>query len=103
MPGATVGRVANRTCRGRFELVTGNIDGGCGEDGDASADSCSKKMKTSYTLAVNNGENHLHGGNVGFDKKMWAYELVSTPDEIGVKFTCESPDGEEGTAMLLND
>ncbi len=68
--GATVGRVANRIAKGRFTL-----------DG-----------KT-YTLAVNNGPNHLHGGLKGFDKKLWQAEPQAG---AAVKFTYTSPDGEEG-------
>ncbi len=68
--GCTVGRVANRIAKGRFTL-----------DG-----------KT-YTLAVNNGPNHLHGGLEGFDKKVWQAEPQSG---AAVKFTYTSPDGEEG-------
>lgn len=49
-----------------------------------------------YTLAANNGQNHLHGGRVGFDKVLWAAEPFSTPTNIGVKLTYTSPDGEEG-------
>jgi len=52
--GCTVGRVANRTAKGRFQL-----------DG--------KK----YKLAVNNGPHHLHGGAKGFDKVVWAAEIVN--------------------------
>jgi aldose 1-epimerase len=68
--GCTVGRVANRIAKGRFTL-----------DG-----------KT-YTLAVNNGPNHLHGGLEGFDKKVWKAEPQSG---AAVRFTYTSPDGEEG-------
>ncbi|MFO8012844.1 MAG: aldose epimerase family protein [Phycisphaerae bacterium] len=71
--GATVGRYANRIAGGTFDL------GG----------------KT-YQLATNDGENHLHGGEKGFDKRLWDAEMVQTPDGAGVKFTRTSPDGEEG-------
>ena len=49
-----------------------------------------------YTLAANNGENHLHGGNEGFDKKVWAVETYKDKNSVGIKFSCLSPDGEEG-------
>jgi aldose 1-epimerase len=49
-----------------------------------------------YTLAQNNGQNHLHGGRVGFDKVLWAAEPFSTPTGVGVKLTYTSVDGEEG-------
>jgi aldose 1-epimerase len=68
--GATVGRVANRIAKGRFTL-----------DG-----------KT-YTLAVNNGPNHLHGGLKGFDKMLWKAEPMAG---AAVRFSYTSPDGEEG-------
>jgi len=70
--GCTVGRVANRTARGRFQL-----------DG--------KK----YKLAVNNGPHHLHGGAKGFDKVVWSAEIVNGR-EAAVAFTYLSRDGEEG-------
>ena len=70
--GCTVGRVANRTARGRFQL-----------DG--------KK----YKLAVNNGPHHLHGGLRGFDKVVWSAEIVKGR-EAAVAFTYLSRHGEEG-------
>jgi aldose 1-epimerase len=71
--GAVVGRVANRIAKGKFTL-----------DG-----------KT-YTLATNNGPNALHGGNKGFDKAVWKAEPVRHGDDVGVKLTHRSPDGDEG-------
>jgi aldose 1-epimerase len=68
--GCIAGRFANRIARGKFTL-----------DG-----------KT-YTLATNNGPNHLHGGKVGFDKRNWQPEPVS---DNAVRFRYTSPDGEEG-------
>lgn len=68
--GATIGRVGNRIAKGRFTL----------------------SGKT-YTLATNNGPNHLHGGNKGFDKVVWKAQPLSG---AAVKFTYRSPDGEEG-------
>lgn len=71
--GATVGRYANRIARGKFTL-----------DGKA------------YTLATNNAPNHLHGGEKGFDKKVWKAAPVRRPDGPAVRFTLTSPDGDEG-------
>ncbi len=68
--GCTVGRVANRIAKARFTL-----------DG-----------KT-YSLAVNNGPNSLHGGLKGFDKAVWKAEPLPG---AAVRFTYTSPDGEEG-------
>lgn len=67
--GAVVGRVGNRICRGKFSLD--------GKD---------------YVLYCNNGVNHLHGGKIGFDKKI--YDVVTDGDSI--LFSASSPDGEEG-------
>ncbi|NLJ40785.1 MAG: galactose mutarotase, partial [Clostridiales bacterium] len=47
-----------------------------------------------YKLFANNGENHLHGGKEGFDKKVWDSEILEDGD--GVRFYYLSPDGEEG-------
>jgi aldose 1-epimerase len=68
--GCTAGRFANRIARGKF-----SIDG------------------TEYSVTVNNGENHLHGGKVGFDKRVWIVEAVGL-DAVRLSYT--SPDGEEG-------
>jgi aldose 1-epimerase len=77
--GATVGRVGNRIAKGTFML----------------------NGKT-YHLATNNGPNHLHGGNKGFDKVVWKAEVVPSKDGQAMKFTYRSPDGEEGYPGTLD-
>ena len=49
-------------------------------------------------MAVNNGPNHLHGGLVGLDKRVWEAEKMELPEGrgVGVRFKYVSPDGEEG-------
>jgi len=71
--GALIGRYGNRIAKGRFTL-----------DGK------------SYQLDTNNGENHLHGGVVGFDKKNWGMEPFTTDHSAGVVLTLVSPDGDQG-------
>lgn len=71
--GALIGRYGNRIGKGEFEL-----------DG--------KK----YTLAKNNGENHLHGGTVGFDKVLWTAKEISEGGAPGLELSYVSKDGEEG-------
>ncbi|HEU4765870.1 MAG TPA: aldose epimerase family protein [Pyrinomonadaceae bacterium] len=77
--GTAVGRYANRIAKGRFTL-----------------------NGTEYKLAVNNGENHLHGGIKGFDKKVWTAAEHNTPAGAAVRMTYLSKDGEEGYPGNLN-
>jgi len=71
--GAVVGRYGNRIAKGQFAIAG----------------------KT-YKLATNNGPNHLHGGNRGFDKVVWDMATKDTPQGSSIVFTRTSPDGEEG-------
>ena len=71
--GALIGRYGNRIAKGKFKL-----------DGKE------------YTLAKNNGENSLHGGLEGFDKKVWAAESRSRPELQSLVLKYTSKDGEEG-------
>lgn len=71
--GATIGRYGNRIAKGRF-----TIDG------------------TTYQIPTNDGANALHGGPVGFDKKIWEATTIDEDDRVGVSFHYLSPDGEMG-------
>src|SRR5690606_18396359 len=51
---------------------------------------------TEYTLAANNGPNSLHGGEEGFDNKVWEAEVIEGDGKVGVSLHYLSPDGEEG-------
>lgn len=71
--GATVGRYGNRIAKGKFTL-----------DG------------VEYTLATNNDPNHLHGGDKGFDKRVWSARALNSDSGAAVEFSYTSKDGEEG-------
>jgi len=71
--GAIVGRYGNRIAKGRFQLD--GID---------------------YQLTVNDGENHLHGGNIGFNKVLWDADVPEDSETPAIRFTYTSRDGEEG-------
>lgn len=72
--GAITGRVANRIGKARFTL-----------DGRV------------YSLAANNGQNHLHGGLRGFDKMLWEGKAQAVNGgDVAVELTYLSRDGEEG-------
>jgi aldose 1-epimerase len=71
--GATVGRYANRIAHGKFTL-----------------------NGSTYTLAKNDGENHLHGGIKGFSKRVWTAKDVSGSNGQALELTYLSKDGEEG-------
>ena len=70
--GALIGRYGNRIGRGRF-----SVDG------------------QEYQVVINNGANHLHGGE-GFDKRLWQAEPFEQGDSVGLKLTLRSPDGDQG-------
>lgn len=68
--GATIGRFANRIAKGRFSLN--------GQE---------------YALACNDGNNHLHGGKIGFSHRVWTIAQLQA-DSVVLSLT--SADGEEG-------
>ena len=71
--GGIIGRFGNRIANAQFEL-----------DGET------------FQLAKNDGPNHLHGGNIGFDKVVWQGTEITEEGKSGVVMTYTSPDGDEG-------
>lgn len=71
--GSTPGRYANRIAKGRFSLEG-----------------------KQYQLAINNPPNTLHGGTIGFDKRLWEGSTTDTPNGPALELTYVSKDGEEG-------
>lgn len=68
--GALIGRYGNRIANGKFTL-----------------------NDSTYTLATNNGDHHLHGGKTGFNNVVWDARQISD-SELELKY--RSKDGEEG-------
>ncbi|MFV0136195.1 aldose epimerase family protein [Streptomyces sp. HMX87] len=71
--GALIGRYGNRIGKGRFTL-----------DG------------TEYRLSVNDGDNSLHGGAQGFDKRVWDVEPFTAGSDVSLRLSYTSADGEMG-------
>jgi len=71
--GALIGRYANRIAGGRLEI-----------DGQL------------YSVPTNDGTNALHGGDVGFDQKVWSSNVVRGDGSVGVRLGYVSPSGEMG-------
>ncbi len=76
--GALIGRNSNRIKNSRFSL-----------------------SRKEHKLYANDGENNLHGGKIGFDKKIWDAKEVDE-EETSLVLTCVSPDGEEGFSGNLS-
>ena len=71
--GALIGRYGNRIAKGKFSLDN-----------------------QEYTLAVNNGVNHLHGGLKGFDKVVWDAKTIVSDSTVSLELSYLSKDMEEG-------
>ena len=77
--GALIGRYGNRIAGGKFKI----------EDQE-------------YTLAANNGVNHLHGGLKGFDKVVWDAKTIINDSTVSLELSYLSKDMEEGYPGNLN-
>ncbi len=77
--GETIGRYGNRIGHAAFTLDS-----------------------VTYHLAKNNGENHLHGGNIGYGVKMWEVSTLEENTQDTLIFHMVSPDGEENYPGTLD-
>ncbi|MEL7120807.1 MAG: aldose epimerase family protein [Bacteroidota bacterium] len=71
--GSLIGRYGNRIAKGKFSI-----------DGEK------------YTIPTNNGPNTLHGGDMGFNRRLWKATTIETNDNVGIILTRRSTDMEEG-------
>ncbi|MDQ2896661.1 MAG: galactose mutarotase [Actinomycetota bacterium] len=71
--GATVGRYANRIAKGTFTL-----------------------NGMTYHVPINNGQNALHGGPIGWNQRVWTPVVTRRPGTVSLTLTYVSPDGEQG-------
>ena len=71
--GAIIGRICNRIGSAKFVL-----------------------NGKSYNVSANLGTSQLHGGFIGFDKKIWEAKFLQESDSVSLKLYYTSPDGEEG-------
>jgi aldose 1-epimerase len=85
--GALVGRFANRIGGGRFRLDGKDYQLACNDV---------------YGAGDEEAANHLHGGNVGYDKVIWQMKGFQESAQAGVEVSYISPDGEEGYPGTLN-
>lgn len=77
--GATIGRYGNRLAHGKFTL-NGHT----------------------YQVPTNDGPNSLHGGAIGFNRRIWQAKDVSTANAPALELHYLSPDGEQGFPGNLN-
>jgi aldose 1-epimerase len=71
--GCITGRYANRIAKGQFQL-----------------------NGTTYQLPINNPPNSLHGGDIGFDKHIWAATPLQNRDSVGLELRFTSPNDDQG-------
>lgn len=70
--GAIIGRFGNRIAKGHL-VIEGKV----------------------YEMAINNGPNHLHGGKIGFDRRLWNAKTFKKEESVGVELSYFSPHLEE--------
>ncbi len=77
--GALIGRFGNRICKGKFTLE--------GKE---------------YNMFINNGVNHLHGGEFGFNSKVWDVREIVDGEEPSLALHILSPDGDQNYPGTLD-